>query len=93
MPDISVRIYGVRDNNSDEFKNMKEIYDVCAKNKVSIPETVLAYFNNVSPKESLEERLTNQIKLTTKEMKEIYEIDLSKLSKNFHSIRVVVNYD
>ena len=90
---MSTSVYGFREPD-EKWKKMKEVYDVCKKNKVEIPEEVNEFFNFEPPSdEGIEVRLDHIYEpYRPNDCSDGFKIEISKLPKNIKYICFVNSY-
>ncbi len=79
----------------EKWKKMKAVWDSCEKANICIPTSVVEFFNGDTPDSSgvLIELLKHPCcEKYSAEMKDGYEIDVSKLPKDVKIIRVYTSY-
>ena len=101
----SLGICGLVDDSSDEYQKHKKVFMFCVDNKVSLPQETAKYFecdkeNSLDKdfKYLLEDKLTKDLK-EDEHYKEFqddsswgYIIDLTKIPKDIHKIKVGMYY-
>lgn len=89
---MSTHIKGFRPPN-EKWRKMKAVWDACSKAGTSIPVDVLNFFNGESPDERGQDvNIKEAISDYTDDMKDGYEIDITKLPEDVTIIRVYNSY-
>ena len=73
----------------EEWQQMKAVFDVCTKAGIEIPDEVEDFFNYEDPKDSKgkEVNIEDAVTETSSEMRDGFEVDLSKLPMTVKVVR------
>lgn len=90
---MSTHVVGFRPAD-DEWNAMKQIWESCEENDVPIPEKVSKFFGHESPEDrpGMEIDLGEAVSPWGAEMRDGYEIDVSKIPEGAKIIRVYNSY-
>ena len=92
---MSTHVVGFRPVDA-EWTRMRKIYDMCKEEKVSIPPEVEKFFDGVDPKETagieVELKKGYAVKAYHADMREGYEVDITKLPPEVKILRFYNSY-
>jgi len=75
------------------FKEMKAVFDACAKACVPLPKEVDEYFNGEEPDElGIEKDLGDAVQEYSVDMRDGFQVELAKIPKNITHIRFINSY-